>query len=352
MDPASSIIPSIILYVLFLLLSAYFAASETAYTAVSKVRMRTLADKGNKRAKRVLWISDRFDKTLTTILIGNNVFHAACASLSALLVVDKLSAKYASYGTLFDGLIGYGELIGILLTTFVVYLFAEMIPKSLAKARAEGLALFFSGSMMLLVKLLTPISAIFSLISKLLSKLLAGKETKTVTEEELLSIIETIEDEGVLEPEKQALVNSAIEFRDKLAEDIMVPMEQVVCINVATPIDELAKILQAESHSRLPVYERTKDNIVGILPVNQFLSQYVMGKRTPIRKMLLKPYIFDSKTEISVLLQRMRLNKLHMVFLVDKTRKKIGILTMEDLLEELVGDIQDESDASEGVELM
>ena len=209
-----------------------------------------------------------------------------------------------------------------------------------------------SGSMVLLVKILTPISAIFSIISNLLSKILAGKETKTVTEEELLSIIETIEDEGVLEPEKQALVNSAIEFRDKLAEDIMVPMDQVVSINVATPIKELASYLQTESHSRLPVYERNKDNIVGILPVNLFLSQYVTGKKIILRKILLKPYIFDCKTEISVLLQRMRLNKLHMVFLVDSNRKKVGILTMEDLLEELVGDIQDESDASEGVELM
>lgn len=341
-DP--SLIPSIILYVslyvLFILLSAYFASAETAYTAVSKVRMRTLADKGNKRAKRVLWISDRFDKTLTTILIGNNIFHAACASLTTIFVTKKLGypEEYEIYGTL--------------VTTIIVYLFAEMIPKSLAKTRAEEMALFFSGSMVLLIKLLTPISAIFSLISKLLSKVFAGKETKTVTEEELLSILETVEDEGVLEPEKQALVNSAIEFRDKLAEDIMVPMDQVVCVNVATPIDELAAFLQTESHSRLPVYERSKDNIVGILPVNLFLSKYVTGKKVPLRKILLKPYIFDYKTEISVLLQRMRLNKLHMVFLVNETRKKVGILTMEDLLEELVGDIQDESDASEGVELI
>ena len=350
-DPSSIPIGSILLYVLFLLLSAYFAAAETAYTAVSKVRMRTLADKGNMRAKRVLWITDRFDKTLTTILIGNNVFHASCASLSALLVVDKLSEKYDHFGKIFDGLIGYGELIGILITTFVVYLFAEMIPKSLAKARAEGIALFFSGSMVFLIKLLTPVSALFSLISKLLSKILAGKETKTVTEEELLSIIETIEDEGVLEPEKQALVNSAIEFRDKLAEDIMIPMDQVSCISVSTPIKDLVEMLQTENHSRLPVYERNKENIVGILPVNLFLSQYVTGKRITLRKILLKPYIFDCKTEISVLLQRMRLNKLHMVFLVDANRKKVGILTMEDLLEELVGEIQDESDTGEGLEL-
>ena len=339
MDPASSIpIGSILLYVFFLLLSAYFAATETAYTAVSKVRMRTMADKGNKRAKRVLWITDRFDKTLTTILIGNNVFHASCASLSALLVLSKFGEEDVIYGTL--------------LTTFVVYLFAEMIPKSLAKARAEGIALFFSGSMVVLIKMLTPISAIFSLISTLLSKILSAKETTTVTEEELLSIIETIEDEGVLEPEKQALVNSAIEFRDKLAEDIMIPMKQVVCVNVATPIKELTELVRNENYSRLPVFERNKENIVGILPVNLFLSQQVTGKRTPLRKMLLKPYIFDCKTEISVLLQRMRLNKLHMVFLVDENRKKVGILTMEDLLEELVGEIQDESDAGEGLELM
>lgn len=333
MDPASCI-----LYVLFLMLSSYFAATETMYAAVSKVRMRTLADKGNKRAKRVLWITDRFDRTLTTILIGNNIFHAACASLSALLVMQQFSQEYVIYGTL--------------LTTFIVYLFAEMIPKSFAKARAEELALFFSGSMMLLIKVLTPISAVFSIISMLLSKLFSGKEEKTVTEEELLSIIETIGDEGVLEPEKQALVNSAIEFRDKLAEDIMIPMSEIVCIDAATPIDQLAKLLQSESHSRLPVYERSRDNIVGILPVNLFLSQYVTGRRVPLRKILLKPYIFDSQIEISVLLQRMRLNKLHMVFLVDKNRRKVGILTMEDLLEELVGDIQDESDTGEGVELL
>ena len=333
MDPASCL-----LYVLFLLLSSYFAATETAYAAVSKVRMRTLADKGNKKAKRVLWITDRFDKTLTTILIGNNIFHAACASLSALLVMQQFSQDVVIYGTL--------------LTTFIVYLFAEMLPKSLAKARAEELALFFSGSMKVLVMVLTPVSAVFSLISKLLSKLLASRETKTVTEEELLSLIETIEDEGVLEPEKQALVNSAIEFRDKLAEDIMVPIDQVVCVNAATPIEELAKLLQTEIYSRIPVYEKNKNNIVGILPVNLFLRQYVTGQRMPLRKILLKPYIFDSKIEISVLLQRMRLNKLHMVFLVDKNRKKIGIITMEDLLEELVGEIQDESDAGEGVELV
>ena len=333
MDPGSCI-----LYIFFLLCSAYFASAETAYTAVNKVRLRTMADKGNKRAKRALWICDRFDKTLTTILIGNNIFHASCASLSALLVLRAFSEEYVVYGTI--------------ITTGIVYLFAEMLPKSLAKVRSEELALFFSGSMVVLITLLTPISAIFSVISKILTRILSGKETKTVTEEELLSIIETIEDEGVLEPEKQALVNSAIEFRDKLAEDIMVPMDQVVSVNVATPIHELAAFLQAENYSRLPVYERNKGNIVGILPVNLFLSLYVAGKKITLRKILLKPYIFDQKTEISVLLQRMRLNKLHMVFLVDQSRKKVGILTMEDLLEELVGDIQDESDATEGMELV
>lgn len=333
MDPAS-----ILLYIFFLLASGYFAASETAYTAVSKVRLRTLMDKGNKNAKRALWICDRFDKTLTTILIGNNIFHASCASLSSLLVLRGLGAEYVLYGTI--------------ITTLIVYLFAEMIPKSLAKARAEEIALLFSGSMVLLVKLLTPVSMLFSGISKLLSRLFSSESQQTVTEEELINIIETIEDEGVLDPEKQALVNSAMEFRDKLAQDIMIPLDQVVTIPSNMPLAELAEFAKSSPYSRLPVYERKKDNIVGILPVNAFLSNYIAGRRTPLRKLLLKPYVFDSKTEISQLLQRMRLNKLHMVFLIDENRRKVGIITMEDLLEELVGDIQDESDTGEGLQLL
>lgn len=333
MDPASCT-----LYVFFLLCSAYFACSETAYTAVSKVRLRTMADKGNKRAVKALWICERFDKTLTTILIGNNVFHASCASLSALLVMRKFAEEYVVYGTI--------------VTTLIVYLLAEMIPKSLAKARSEEIALVFASSMVILVKLLTPLSALFSGISAILSRFLASGESKTVTEEDLINIIETIEDEGVLEPEKQALVNSAMEFRGKLAEDIMIPMDEVTVISSTMPLAKLAELVQTTVYSRLPVYEGSKDNIVGILPVNLFLTHYVSGKQIHLRKLLMKPYIFNCKTEISELLQRMRLNKLHMVFVTDEQNKKLGIITMEDLLEELVGDIQDESDAGEGLQLM
>ena len=332
MDPASCI-----LYVFFLLCSSYFACCETAYTGVSKVRLRTLADKGNKRAQKALWICDRFDKTLTTILIGNNIFHAACASLSALLVLRQFSEEYVAYGTL--------------ITTVIVYLFAEMLPKSLAKARSEEISLFFAPSMQLFVRLLTPVSALFSVISRVLSRFFAIENTGTVTEEDLVTIIETIEDEGVLSPEKQALVNSAMEFREKLAEDIMIPIELVDAVSSATPMKELAKTLRELSYSRVPVYEGKRDNIVGILPVNAFLSAYVSGTPILLRKMLLKPYVFHQKTEISVLLQRMRLNKLHMVFICDDSRQKVGLITMEDLLEELVGEIQDESDAGEGLEL-
>lgn len=333
MDPASCI-----LYIFFLLSSAYFACCETAYTAVNKVRLRTMADKGSKRAAKALWICDRFDKTLTTILIGNNVFHAACASLSALLVIRQFPEEYVLYGTL--------------TTTLIVYLFAEMLPKSLAKARSEEISLFFAPSMKLLVVLLTPVSAIFSGISSVLSQLFRVDDSGTVTEEELISIIETIEDEGVLDPEQQALVNSAMEFREKIARDIMIPIHDVICASSAIPIPKLAKLVHDLPYSRIPIYEGRKDNIVGILPVNAFLADYVADKPILLRKMLLKAYVFDQNTEISMLLQRMRLNKLHMVFLVDENRNKVGLITMEDLLEELVGDIQDESDAGEGLQLM
>ncbi len=333
MDPGSCI-----LYLFFLLCSAYFACCETAYAGVSKTRLRALADKGNKRAKKALWICERFDKTLTTILIGNNVFHAACASLSALLVLRQFSEQYVAYGTL--------------ITTAVVYLFAEMLPKSLAKARSEEIALLFATGMQLMVRVLTPISFFFTGLAGMLSRLFASDDAGSVTEEDLMTIIETIEDEGVLSPEKQTLVNSAMEFRAKLAEDIMVPIDQVLSVSSAIPLQELARKVRDQSFSRVPVYEGKRDNIVGILPVNAFLSRYVSGNPVVLRKMLLKPYVFDRKTEIPDLLQRMRLNKIHMVFICDEKRKKVGMLTMEDLLEELVGEIQDESDAGEGLQLV
>ena len=194
MDPASSIpIGSILLYVLFLLLSAYFAAAETAYTAVSKVRMRTMADKGDKRAKRVLWISDRFDKTLTTILIGNNVFHASCASLSALLVLSKFGEEDVIYGTL--------------LTTFVVYLFAEMIPKSLAKAAPERFALFFTPFISFVAKVFTPITWIFQKFTSTVNKCAnTADDSPTLTEEELRIMVDEIEEEGELEEAESDLI--------------------------------------------------------------------------------------------------------------------------------------------------
>ena len=355
MDPAGSISPLlltstglnmtkilvlIVLYAFCLLFSAYFASSETAFTAVSKVRLRTLADKGNKKAKKALWISDRFDKTLTTILIGNNVFHAAGAALTTLFLVELFGDKADDF-----------SLVGTFATALIVYLFAEMIPKSISKVHNEKFALTFAGSLRMLVRTLTPVSAVFTAISNFVARLFSSGEQNTVTEEEIISIIETIEDEGVLEPEKQALVNSAMEFRQKLAEDIMVPMDQVVSVSSTTPKKELVEILKTSPYSRIPVYEGHEGNLIGILPANRYLSLYTAGKPVVLRKILLKPYVFDQKTEIPELLQRMRLNKLHMVFITNEKRKKVGLITMEDLLEELVGDIQDESDAGEGLQL-
>jgi len=329
------------LYVACLIFSAYFASSETAFTAVSKVRLRTLTDKGNKKAKKALWVSDRFDKTLTTILIGNNVFHAAGASLTTLFLVELFGEEKADDFSL----------AGTFATALIVYLFAEMIPKSISKVHNEAFVLNFAGSMRFLVKLLTPVSAVFTAISNLVARLFSTGEQSTVTEEEIVSIIETIEDEGVLEPEKQALVNSAMKFRNKLAEDIMVPMEQVVSVSSTTPKKELVEIIRTSPYSRIPVYEGNEGNVIGILPANLYLSLYTAGKPVVLRKILLKPYVFDRKTEITELLQRMRLNKLHMVFITDEKRKKVGLITMEDLLEELVGEIQDETDTGEGLDL-
>ena len=331
------------LYCLCLLFSAYFAASETAFTAISKVKLRTLVDKGGKKgkkAKKALWITDHFDKTLTTILIGNNIFHSAGAALTTLMLVELFQEKASAY-----------SMLGTFVTALIVYLVAEMIPKSIAKAHNEKLALFFAPSMRFLVRFLTPVSAVFTAISNMIAKMFSSGEKNTVTEEEIISIIETIEDEGVLEPEKQALVNSAMEFREKLAKDIMVPMDQVVLVSSTTPKNKLIEIIKTSPYSRIPVYEGNSSNVIGILPANLYLSMHAAGKPILLRKILLKPYVFDENTEITELLQRMRLNKLHMVFVTNAKRKKVGIITMEDLLEELVGEIQDETDTGEGLEL-
>ncbi len=330
----------VLFYILCLIFAAYFASSETAFTAVSKVKLRTLADKGNKKAKKALWITEHFDKTLTTILIGNNIFHVAGATLTTLFLV-------AWFGDRADDF----SLLGTFVTTLIVYLFAEMIPKSITKVHNEKIALSFASSMKILVRLLSPISAIFTGLSGLFARMFSLGEQSTVTEEEIISIIETIEDEGVLEPEKQALVNSAMEFREKLALDIMVPMDEVVAVSSTTPKAKLVEIIKTSPYSRIPVYEGKEENIIGILPANLYLSLYATGKPIVLRKILLKPYVFDYKTEIGELLQRMRLNKLHMIFLTDEKRKKVGLITMEDILEELVGEIQDETDTGEGLEL-
>ncbi len=330
----------VVLYILCLIFAAYFASSETAFTAVSKVKLRTLTDKGNKKAKKALWITEHFDKTLTTLLIGNNVFHVAGATLTTLFLVEMFGDKADSY-----------SLAGTFVTTLIVYLFAEMIPKSVAKVHNEKFSLSFAASMRFLVRVLSPISAVFTAISDFFARMFSTGEQNTVTEEEIISIIETIEDEGVLEPEKQALVNSAIQFREKTAQDIMVPMDQVVTVSSTTPKAKLVEIIKTSPYSRIPVYEGKEENVIGILPANLYLSLYATGKPIVLRKILLKPYVFDYKTDIGELLQRMRLNKLHMIFLTDEKRKKVGIITMEDILEELVGEIQDETDTGEGLEL-
>lgn len=330
--------PIILLYVLCLILCVYFASAETAYTAMNKVRIRSLAEEGNRKARRALWITDRYEKSLATMLIGTNVLHASCATLTTLFVEGNFGTTYVWVGTL--------------VTTVIIYLLGEMIPKSFGKARSETCALSFSGSLSLLVKILTPVSFLFTVLSNGISKLFkAEKQEKTVTEEDLMNIIETIEDEGVLEPETQALVHSAVEFGNKVAADIMVPLEKVVMLDAHIPLDEIAQFVKHHHYSRIPVYENDTQNIIGVLQVNSFLSKYVTNQKIDLKKMLLKTYVFEANTEISELLSRMRLNKLHMVFLRDEKRNKIGMVTLEDILEELVGEIQDETDLGEGLEL-
>ena len=318
------------IFILSVILCAYFAAAETAYSAMNKVRVKTMADEGNKKAKRALWVVDRFEKSLSTVLIGSNVFHALCASLATLYVTEKFGVQYVAVGTL--------------ITTVAVYLFGEMIPKSFAKAKSETFALGLGGSMAFLVNILTPVSFLFTSFSHIVSRIFKSSDSGVVTEEDLQNIIETIEDEGVLEPEKQELIKSAMKFSEKVAADVMIPIRDVVMLDVKRDPQETVQFIKEQCYSRIPVYSGSRNNIIGILPVNLFLNQYFTKQKIDIRGMLLKAYSFDSDIEISDLLSKMRLNKLQMVFLRNEKRERVGMVTLEDILEELVGEIQDETD--------
>jgi putative hemolysin len=310
--------------------AAYFAATETSFAAMNKLRIQNLADNGDKRAKLALKISNNFDRAITTLLIGNNITHIAFAALVTLIATQIWGVQSVKYLTI--------------VSTVHVFLFSEMIPKSIAKANSDKFVLAVSGSLHFIMRILSPVTFLFMYISKTLTKLFPADDESVITEEEFLDIIETAEEEGVLDKEKQVLVRSALSFDEVAVGDVFTPRENVIAIEVNSTAEEVLQTIKSVKYSRLPVYENNLDNIIGILHVRDFLKYILKHKEFDMRNLLINAHMTSSTTCINDLLHEMSTKKLHMAVVVDHADKTLGIITIEDILEELVGDIWDEDD--------
>lgn len=320
----------IILLMLLIMGAAYCAASEISYASINKIRLKNYADNGDKRAKKAMYISNNFDKALTTILIGNNITHIGFASLATLLSTELWGVGSVKYTTI--------------ASTIVVFLLSEMIPKSYGKANSVKFALAVSDSLYALIKVLSPVAYIFTLVSSSISKLFPVKQEPAITEEEFYDIIETANEEGILDRSKQELVNSALDFDGITVGDIFTAREDIVALDIDSTQDEILEKIKTQKYSRLPVYKGDIDNIIGILQVRKFLKLYIKHDVFDVQSLLLEPHFIKRKAPIDEMLKQMSSKKLHMSIVVDDNGKTLGIVTVEDILEELVGEIWDEDD--------
>lgn len=315
-----------------IILSGYFSATETAFTAINKIRLRAKAEDGDKGAKRVLKLADNYDRLLTTILIGNNIVNILASSLFTLLMIALIPKNE-----------GLATTLSTVILTVVILIFGEITPKVLAKEFPEGFARFSAPFINVLAWLLIPFTFLFGLWKKLLLKIFKHKEDNAITDDELKIMVEEAEHEGGINAQESDLIRSAIEFNDLEAKDILVPRVDVIAIDSQTPLTEVDKIFMETRYSRLPVYKDTVDNIIGILHEKDFIKQR-LDDNFSLEKAS-KPAIFVvSTTKISAVLQQLQKSKSHMAVVSGEFGDTVGIITMEDILEELVGEIWDEHD--------
>ena len=328
-----SVIGLIVFFFVLLLGGAYFAGAETSLASVNRIRIMSRADNGSKRAKRVLYILDHFDAALTTILIGNNIMHIGCASLSALVAVRL------NWG-------GFGPTAASLVTTLLVFLLAEMIPKTIAKACNESFALFVAPSLRFLMRVFYPLNVVFTSLTNGVKKLFRVKEQDepTVSEEELHDIIETLDEEDDIDEDTADLMQSALDFTETPVGEVYVPLENVEAVTLGMHPTEIVKIIEQTNHSRLPVKNRD-GAIVGVVQIRKYLKEYLRRNgHVSLARVMDKPYYVTVGTPIDEQLAGMSKAKTHIAIVKDNDGKVLGILTVEDILEELVGEIYDEDD--------
>jgi CBS domain containing-hemolysin-like protein len=333
LDSAS--ITQLVFLVILLLLSAFFSSAETAFTTASRIRIRTLAEGGSNKAKRVLAITDDMHKMLSAILIGNNIVNLSASSIATTLAIKLF------------GSVGAGVATGIL--TILILIFGEISPKTVATVHADSIALAYSSLIYRLMQLLTPVIFIVNQLSMGFLKLMRfdpGSGRTAMTEEEFKTIVDVGHETGVLENSEHEMINNVFDFGDSQAKEIMIPRIDMTFAKLDNTFDELIDIFREDKFTRLPVYEENTDNVIGIINMKDLLL-YEDKQHFQIKDLLREPFFTYEQKNTSELFLEMQKNSINIAIVLDEYGVTAGMITLEDLLEEIVGEIRDEYDADE-----
>ncbi len=320
-----------ILAILLTLCAAFFAVTETAAASSSRTRIKILADRGDKRAEKAMYALDHFDQAISTLLICTNIVHIATASIVTVQVTRLWGLAYVSLSTL--------------LTTLVMFFAGEMLPKSIAKKNSESLLLACAGILCILMKVFSPVSAVLTAIGQAAARLTKGDMPVSVTEEELYDLIEDMTEEGALDESQSDLISSALQFGSVTVESILTPRVDMAAIDIAMDAGNILEFVKQHKHSRLPVYEGNIDHIIGILQIRKFIKAWLRDReQVDVRALLDEAVFVHQSTYIDDLLPTMSREKQNIAIVTDHYGGTLGLVTVEDMLEELVGEIWDEDD--------
>ena len=325
----SSSISMIVAIVLLVTMSAYFSATETAFSCMNKIRMKSRAESGDRRALLAMDLAEDYDRLISTILIGNNIVNITASTVGTVLFTKLYEA--------------YGPTISTVVLTVVVLIFGEISPKSIAKESPERIAMWASPLLRVLLVILRPLNFLFSQWKRLLSHIIRPADGEGITEDELITMVSEAENEGGLDQHESQLIRSAIEFGDLEAGDILTPRVDIVAVEDSATVDEIAAVFAESGYSRLPVYHKDVDDIVGLIHEKDFHAARYRG-RTDISGCITPIHYTTANAELGALLRTLQKKKIHMAVVVDEFGGTEGLVTLEDILEELVGEIWDEHD--------
>ena len=322
----------IILIVALLIISAFFSMTEMAYSSVGKLRLKTLVEKDVSGSKKALWIVEYFDRTLTTLLVGNNLANIALATVSVIFWSQIFTNETVV------------SVMNTTVMTIIILIFGEILPKSLAKSKTEVICLRISGLIYFLIKIMTPITYLFYLLNRKVMAKVEDKDRLSVTESDLETIIDTMEEEGSIDDNEADMLQKVLDLSEITVEEIMTPRVDMIAIEVNDDIEEVKNIFFKNKFSRIPVYDDRIDNIIGVLSERDFYTKIIKGQQVNIRRLVRKPIFIPNSTKVDALIELLQEKNSHLAFVVDEYGGLDGIVTMEDALEELVGEIYDEHD--------